>query len=135
LVDGSPWCLKPYYATFKDRPVCLDLVQVLKTGKTASWGAKKDDKDWAKSMEDPRFAEEFTAAMDCRGGYLAPALARNVSFEGTRTLLDVAGGSGIYACAISALHEHVRAAVFEKPPVDEVTAEMIGRRGFADRVS
>jgi SAM-dependent methyltransferase len=135
LVEGSPWSLRPYYASFKDRPVCLDLVQVLRTGRTASWAAKKDAADWAKSMEDPAFAASFTAAMDCRGAFLAPRLAAAVDLTGRSRLLDVAGGSGIYACALADAFPRLAAAVFEKPPVDRVAREHIARRGFADRVS
>jgi SAM-dependent methyltransferase len=51
-----------------------------------------------------------------------------------KRLLDIAGGSGIYACAIVARHSHLTAAVFERPPVDEMARAMIAQRGFADRV-
>jgi acetylserotonin N-methyltransferase len=50
-------------------------------------------------------------------------------------LLDIAGGSGIYACSIVAAHSHLRATVLEKPPVDEVARNSIAKRGFAERVS
>ena len=46
----------------------------------------------------------------------------------------MAGGSGIYACAITAKHPHVKATVFEKPPVDAVARRAIEKRGCADRV-
>ena len=135
LVKGSPWYLGPYYASFKDRKICLDFVDVLKTGKPAGFGGKKDEKDWKHAMENPAFAEPFTAAMDCRGSYLAPAMAKVFDFKKSSRLLDVAGGSGIYACAVAAQHQHMRASVFEKPPVDRVAAAMIEKRGFSDRVS
>ena len=76
LVKSSPWFLGPYYAALKDRPVCKDYVTVLRTGRTANWGSFKDERDWAKAMEDEAFANQFTAAMDCRGVYLGPAVAR-----------------------------------------------------------
>ena len=134
LVTGSPWYLGPYYAALKDRPVCQDYVSVLRTGRTANWGSFKDEKAWARAMEDEAFANQFTAAMDCRGVYLAPALAGRLECAGRSRLLDVAGGSGIYACAIVARHPHLRAAVLEKPPVDQVARRAIDGRGFADRV-
>ena len=49
-------------------------------------------------------------------------------------LLDIAGGSGIYACCIAAAHPHIKASVLEKPPVDQVARECIARRGCAARV-
>lgn len=135
LVKSSPWFLGPYYASLKDRPVCKDYVSVLRTGRTANWGSFKDEKDWAKAMEDETFANQFTAAMDCRGVYLGAAVARAIDAGACTHLLDVAGGSGIYACAIVARHPHLRATVFEKPPVDTVAARAIAKRGFTDRVA
>jgi acetylserotonin N-methyltransferase len=46
----------------------------------------------------------------------------------------VAGGSGIYACALALRHAHLRAAVLEKPPVDRIARECIARQGCAERV-
>jgi len=36
LVNGSPWYLGPYFASLEDRPVAVDLLEVLRTGKPAS---------------------------------------------------------------------------------------------------
>ena len=135
LVNGSPWNLGPYYAFLKDRPGCKDLLSVLKTGKPANWASLKHEKAWAQAMESEEFSTQFTAAMDCRGSFLGPALARSLSFHGYQKLLDIAGGSGIYACAIVARHPHLSGSVFEKPPVDKITAGWISRRGFSTRVS
>ncbi len=135
LVKHSPWFLGPYYASLKDRPVLKDYVSVLRTGRTANWGGFKDAQDWAKAMEDETFANHFTAAMDCRGVYLGAAMARHLDGTGRERLLDIAGGSGIYACAIVAKHPHLRATVFEKPPVDAVARRAIEKRGFTDLVS
>ena len=35
LCQSSPWCVGPYFASVKERPVCLDMVEVLRTGKPA----------------------------------------------------------------------------------------------------
>lgn len=134
LVSSSPFFVGPYYAALKERPVCKDYVEVLRTGRPANWGGAKEGKDWHKSMEDPAFADQFTAAMDCRGVYLGPAVARAVDFRGATRLLDVAGGSGIYACTIVARHPHLRATVLEKPPVDAVARRGIERRGCPGKV-
>lgn len=72
--------------------------------------------------------------MDARGLYLGQAAASAVDLAGRRVLLDIAGGSGIYACAFVDRHPHLRATVFERPPVDAVAARAIAGRGFDDRV-
>jgi len=134
LVKSSPWFIGPYFASVKERPVCLDMLKVLHTGKPANWASLKNEKEWAKAMEGEEFAKKFTAAMDCRGIYLGPAMAEKLYCAKHQRLLDIAGGSGIYACAIVAQHPHLRAAVLEKSPVDAITRKSISGRGFADRV-
>jgi SAM-dependent methyltransferase len=134
LVRKSPWFIGPYYASLKDRPVCKDFLQVLRTDKPANWGSFKNEKDWARAMEDPAFADSFTAAMDSRGIYLSQAVAKTVDFSAARKLLDIAGGSGIYACSIVAHHPHLRAAVLERSPVDKVAAKAIEKRGCSEKV-
>ena len=80
-------------------------------------------------MEREDFAAQFTAAMDCRGTLLGPAMAKKLDLSQSTALLDVAGGSGIYACAVVTRHPHLRAAVFEKPPVDRIAREAIAKQG------
>src|SRR5438874_4397317 len=135
LVSSSQWFLGPYYASLKERPVCQDMIKVLRTGKPANFASNKSEKEWAKAMEGEDFAKRFTAAMDCRGVYLAQAAARQIDLSRRHHLLDIAGGSGIYACSFAAHHPHLRGTVFEKPPVDQIARRMIDSRGFSKRVS
>jgi len=135
LSKSSPWCIAPYFGSVKDRPVCLDMVEVLRTGKPSRWASLRDEQEWAKAMENPVFAAQFTAAMDCRGAYLAPAMAQRLDCNGYHHLLDVGGGSGIYACALVARHSHLRATILDKAPVDRLARELIAGRGFARSVS
>jgi 3-hydroxy-5-methyl-1-naphthoate 3-O-methyltransferase len=135
LVSDSPWYLGPYFASLKERPVSVDLLKVLRTGKPASWGSQKNEGDWHKAMETEEFAASFTAAMDCRGVYLAQAVAKAGDLSDRRHLLDIAGGSGIYACTLVEHWPQLRATVLEKPPVDRIAAGAIAKRGYTDRVS
>lgn len=135
LVRTSPFFLGPYYGSLKERPVVRDYVKILRTGRPANWGSYRDEKEWSEAMLTDDFAATFTAAMDCRGAYLGAALARELR-PGARTrLLDIAGGSGIYACALVARHPALRATVFERPPVDRIARRQIAQRGYADRVA
>ena len=95
LVSTSPWFLGPYYESLVDRPVVKDLQRVLQTDRPANWGSQASQPDWHKAMEKPDFARQFTQAMDCRGVFLAQALAEHLPIGGSRSLLDIAGGSGI----------------------------------------
>jgi SAM-dependent methyltransferase len=129
LTKNSHWYLGPYYAAMQERPVCKDMLAVLRTGKPANWASYKDEKEWTRAMQDERFARGFTAAMDCRGRYLAHALAKVLDLRDTRKLLDIAGGSGIYARTLAEANPHLRATILEKPPVDK-----IAREGVIERV-
>lgn len=135
LVRTSPWFIGPYYGSLKERPVVRDFVQILRTGRPANWGSYQHEKPWSDAMLTDEFATTFTAAMDCRGRYLGAALAQKLDTRGRTRLLDIAGGSGIYACAVTARHPHLTATVFERPPVDRIARTMIAKRGCAEKVS
>ncbi|HUR57779.1 MAG TPA: methyltransferase [Opitutaceae bacterium] len=135
LTSTSPFFLGPYYASLKERPVVRDFVKILRTDRPANWGSYKDTKEWSQAMLTDEFATSFTAAMDCRGFYLGPVLAKTIELRGQSRLLDIAGGSGVYACALVAQHPHLEATVFERPPVDSIARKLIAKRGFGARVS
>ena len=86
-------------------------------------------------MEKPEFAEMFTAAMDCRGTVLGQALAAAIDLSSHSHLLDIGGGSGIYACCLAHAFPDLTATVFEKPPVDAIAARKIDGRGLASRIT
>jgi len=137
LAAGSPWSLARYYESLKDRPVAQDFIKVLRTGKPAQWQGHDDaDADWHDAMGTEAFAEAFTAAMDCRGVFLGKKLADHLAGELAEheLVLDIGGGSGVYACALVANHAHLRGLVLEQPPVDGIARQKIASRGLADRV-
>ncbi len=133
LVRDSPWFVGPYFIHFVGRPIYKGLLESLRTDKP-SWSGAAAQKPWAEAMEDDTFAEAFTGTMDSRGRYVGPVLAARLDLKSHRALLDIAGGSGIYACCIAAAHPHLKVTVFEKPPVDRVTQKCIAKRGLAERV-
>ncbi len=135
LTSGSEWFLGPYYASLHDRPIARDFLEVLKTDKPAGWSGDKAAFDWHKAMEQEDFARKFTAAMDCRGRYLAQSLAKKLDLAGSKRLLDIGAGSGIYACSITAQHTHLQGVVFDQAPVDRIAGSLIEERGCAGRVS
>lgn len=133
LTATSPWFLGAYFPRVSDRPIAGDLIAILRSGQPANFASRKDTDDWHKAMEQEAFAEEFLAAMDVRGRFTGQALAANLTLRGRR-LLDVAGGTGVFACALAAQMPDLRATVLEKPPVDRIASRIIARRGFASRV-
>lgn len=134
LVAGSPFFLGPYFASLKERPVVSDYRRVLRSGQPAHWGAQDDGQDWHAAMENEAFARSFTAAMDCRGLLLAQALIPHVDLAGRRRVLDIGGGSGIYACVLAAHHPSLHAVVFDQAPVDRIAAQLIRERDCQSQV-
>ena len=136
LVKGSPWYLGPYYMPLMDSPAVLDFLKVLGTGKPANWQAKEDGDDWHQSMLSEEFARDFTALMNCRGFAFGQALAKALTplLGGRSRVLDVGGGSGIYATTLLATHPHLDATVVEQAPVDIIARQSIEERGFGDKI-
>lgn len=134
LTRESPWFIGPYYAPLAERPVCRELLEVLRTGKPAQW-AHKAQRPWTEAMQDAEVSEKFARMMDARGLYLGPILARRTEFRGRRHVLDIAGATGIYACCLVAAHRGLRATVLERAPVDRVARRCIAQRGCSDRVA
>lgn len=137
LLPESPWSLVPCFDALKDRPTCLSMLAVLRTGKPLGppESGDADPQPWATGMDDEAFAEYFLNALDSRNAYLAHAVAERVELDGCRRLLDVGGGSGIYACALVRRNADLHATVLEKAPVDAVARRAVARRGLIDRVS
>ena len=94
LVLNSPWFIGPYYESLVDRPVVNDLLRVLQTDKPANWGSQASQPDWHKAMEKPDFARQFTRAMDCRGVFLAQALAKHLPAGGSRSCIPTSCTTG-----------------------------------------
>lgn len=134
LAAGSPFDLRAYYGSLAERPAVRELAQVLRTGTPAAWASAPDEPDWSGRLDDPAFAERITAAMDARGAYLAPALAAAITDLPITALLDVAGSSGVYSAAVLAGRPEVRAAVFERAPVDTAARTLLCTRGLSGRI-
>jgi 3-hydroxy-5-methyl-1-naphthoate 3-O-methyltransferase len=135
LVRSSPFSLIPYYASLRLRPEVATMLKVVRSGKPAPWGAARHAVPWVDMMKDSTSAHEFTAAMDCRGLYLAPLLAKAVGLTDCRSVLDIAGGSGVYALAMADANPGLIATVLERAPMDEVVRKYVEERGYADRVA
>ncbi len=134
LLKLSDWSLVPYFSTQLERPIIEKMLKALKTGEPQSWGAKKDEQDWARAMEKPEFAEMFTAGMDSRGAYFAPGIAKSFVFDKYTSILDIGGASGIYAASILEHHPHLTGAVLEKSPVGKIAEISISQKGKQDAI-
>ncbi len=134
LVAGSRFDARPYYVAMADKPGVGDFLKVLRTGRPAHWPGDEAPGDWHASMHDIGFAEAFTAAMDCRGRVLAPALAAAVECGSMRRLLDIGGGSAVYSRAVVERFPGLSATVLEASPVDQIARRAIADAGLDARI-
>ncbi len=112
LVSSSPWFLGPYFPKVGDRQIAIDLLEILRTDRPANYSSRKDTADWHKAMETEAFAEEFIAAMDCRGQLARPGAGQTYRSAKAaaparhcrrfRDLRLLAGGALPRACGLSA---------------------------------
>jgi 2-polyprenyl-3-methyl-5-hydroxy-6-metoxy-1,4-benzoquinol methylase len=110
------------------------MINALRTGKPQSWGGKKNKPAWAKAMLNPDFVKMFTAGMDSRGAYYANSLPEKFNFGKYNSLIDIGGGSGIYAASIVKKHPFVDCAVLEKQPVDMITRMVLKERKLQNKI-
>jgi len=136
LCSDSPWNLRPYYTPIQDTQITQDFLTVLRTGKPANWQAQENGSDWHASMLDEEFARGFTELMNCRGltfgQKLAAALEPQLAEK--KRLLDVGGGSGVYASTMLAAQPQLTGAVLEQSPVDAIAREEIAKHDLQDRL-
>ncbi len=74
--------------------------------------------------DSPDYRRQFTWAMHHRTLEIAPAIAAQISFAGSKTLLDLGGGPGTYAMAFLAKHPTLRATVCDREAALEVAKEI-----------
>jgi len=140
LLPGQPLDVSDYIRLAADSPGVVTLVEQMRTGRLA--GASKDDsravfiyRDGLESaMEEDASARHFTLMLAGRAKNVAPVLAQKVDLSGAQRLLDIGGGTGLYAIAFLQRFAKLRAIVFDRPAVVKVAAEFAAQYGVADRL-
>jgi len=139
LIPGGSLDVGGYIGLAAQSPGVLAMVERLKTNKPAnidsSAGAAFIYRDgMASAMEQAESARHFTLALAGRARNVAPVLAENVDLSDAHCVLDVAGGTGIYAIAMLQRYPHLRAIVLDRPEVLRVAEEMVAAYGAAERL-
>jgi predicted O-methyltransferase YrrM len=135
LTHQSQWDMAPYFASLRLRPQIREIVSVLATDRPARWESSTANQDWATSMAQDPFARRFTAAMNGRGEWLGPSLADSLALSDAKALLDIGGGSGVYARILQERYPHLRVAVLERAPVDRVARDYLDSSEAGRRVA
>lgn len=82
-----------------------------------------------------RWREAFIAAMHWRGAQQAPVEVALLDLGRVTRMLDVGGGSGVYAMACVRARPGLEAVVFDLPEILPLTRRYVEEAGLADRVT
>jgi SAM-dependent methyltransferase len=82
----------------------------------------------------PDWIHAFIEAMHQRARDTAPRIVGSLDLTGVRKVLDVGGGSGVYAMAFARAADDVTVTVFDLPAVIPLTREYVCAAGLQDRI-
>ncbi|HVK09723.1 MAG TPA: methyltransferase [Gemmataceae bacterium] len=141
LVPGAYFEVGGYVGLVADAPNVRALAERFRSNRPAA--AHADDTGAAfifregveSAMDRGASARRLTMSLAGRARNVAPYLAANVPLGEAEVLLDVGGGSGIYAIACVQQNPRLRAVIWDRAEVLKVAAEMADAYGVTDRVS
>ena len=139
LTPGAEFDVGGYVGLAAESPGVAEMVERLRTNRPAGGpddgGAAFIFREGIESaMEREATARSLTLALAGRARNVAPVLADRYPLDGARRLLDVGGGTGIYAIAWLRKHPGLTAVVWDRPEVLKVAREMAERFGVSDRL-
>ncbi len=140
LAPGADFDVSGYVGLAAESPGVVEMVERLRTNRPAGGGEDEAGAAFIyregieSAMEAEASARTLTLALAGRARNVAPMLARNVSLDGVRRLVDVGGGTGIYSIAWLQKHPELTALVWDRPEVLKVAREMAGSFGVGDRL-
>ena len=140
LVRGGEFDISGYIGLAAQSPNVLAMVERLRSNQPAGMG--KDEAGAAyifrsgieSAMEQETTARSLTLALAGRAKNVAPVMAQVAALDKARVLLDVGGGTGIYAIACLQAYPALRAIVWDRPEVLKVAEEFAQSHGVADRL-
>jgi ubiquinone/menaquinone biosynthesis C-methylase UbiE len=140
LVPGAEFDVGGYIGLAASSPGVLEMVDRLRSNRPA--GQEEDGPGAAfifregieSAMEREATARSLTLALAGRARNVAPVLAERYPLADARRLLDVGGGTGIYAIAWLRRHPGLTALVWDRPEVLKVAREMGEAFGVTDRL-
>jgi ubiquinone/menaquinone biosynthesis C-methylase UbiE len=144
LLQGEPFDISDYIGLAAKNPSVLAMVERLRTNKP--FGAEPSSsahqgtafifrEGTASAMDQTDSARSLTLSLAGRARNVAPYLAERVPLSSqARTLLDVGGGTGIYAYAVLRRQPHWRAIILDRAEVLKTAKECADEFGVRDRV-
>jgi precorrin-6B methylase 2 len=140
LTPGAFFDVSGYIALASESPGTLRMVECLKSNRPLGADDPEDGAAFIyregieSAMEQEKSARKLTLALAGRARNVAPVLAEKYSLVGSRLLVDVGGGTGIYAIACLLRNPGLRAIVWDRPEVLKIAREMAEEHGVLERL-
>lgn len=138
LVPGQQGYLGEFLNHFNDHmyPAWLHLEEAVKTGRAQIQQVVGQANDHFFQAIDRKSQdlETFMQTMEEHSLLEGTALARAYDFTPHAELLDIGGGTGAMTVTILERYPHLRATVFDRPPVCEIAARNLQKHGLRERV-
>ena len=140
LVPGAPFDVGNYVGLAASSPGVLEMVDRLQTNRPAGADDTEEGTAFiyregkASAMEEEELARHLTLSLAGRAKNVAPFLAETIPLDDAEHLLDVAGGTGIYAIACLHRYPQLRAVVLDRPEVLKVAEEFRADTGLEERL-
>ncbi len=139
LVRDSALDISDYIGLAAQSAGVLEMVERLRSNQPAGAtpggaGAAFIYRDGIESaMESEQSARRLTLALAGRAKNVAPFLAERAPLQGAKRVLDLAGGTGIYAFAMLQRYPNLRATIFDRARVLTIAREMAATYSVANR--
>ena len=138
LLPGGDFDVGNYVGLAALSPGVLKMVELLRTNRPLDGGGSGTAfiyRDGVKSaMEATESARHLTLALAGRAKNVAPSFAQAIQLPDNANILDLGGGTGIYAYALLQLNPNATATILDRPEVLRVAKEMAVEYGVLDRV-
>lgn len=141
LFADAPFSISGYVELAAESPGVLAMRERMLSNRPANADAGQEGAsfiyrdDLPSAMEHEASARRLTLALAGRARNVAPVLANAVPLPDADVLLDVGGGTGLYAIAYLQQHPKLRAIVWDRPEVLKVAREFAVAAGVADRLA
>ena len=131
LTRGSPAYFGEYYRLQVNRQL-YPALEHLDAGLAGDASNLSVDQEGL--LSDPAEAEVFSVAQHAASLGPALRLATTIDLHGSRTLLDVAGGSGAFAITLCRHYPELAATIIDFPNVIEVARRFVADAGLSERI-
>jgi cyclopropane fatty-acyl-phospholipid synthase-like methyltransferase len=135
LLPGSPYYCGAALALRRQRPIDHTIIkEILFRKRSDASPVLFDTEMWQDSEAHIERHKASTASMHALFFPTAMAVAKHGDFQGVRSLLDVAGGSGCFCIALAMRYPNLRLTVMELPAICALVKEYAQNFGVRDRI-